>query len=307
MQKKTYFIKSIPKGFEGIYRGTDSHNKPVVGQTVEDILKTMQLQPNVDSFWLDTRICFSVLSTLYPTAFRPQGIIFTLRKKNSDMRYFGHDLLALVKNYEMFESSSAQNLSSLHQVYNNVLIEPTILDWQRHRSMAEVLFRAGNDKFQLEKEHKKPFTIQEAMMHLVNTIREKSGYQPLSADRIDKFQTNEVFSYQPVEINPVAIYADHKTSEAVGKAWKLAKANKVPFYGSLHSFLNEHLHNYSIEDSNDTWTMKTKSQIIEMLDKNQLIPGIQWVLDPEETIQDAMDLVNEGMKKNNIKIKKNLL
>lgn len=90
------------------------------------------------------------------------------------MRYFGHDLLALVQNYEMFENGDAQNLSSLHNVYKHALIDSTIVDWQRHRSMAEVLFRAGEDKCNLEKEHKRPFTIQEAMMHLVNIIREKS-------------------------------------------------------------------------------------------------------------------------------------
>lgn len=46
--------------------------------------------------------------------------------------------------------------------------------------------------------------------------------------------------------------------------------------------------------------MKTKSQIIEMIDKHSDLPGIEGVTDPEETIQSAKELVEEGMRKNNI-------
>lgn len=291
MDKKTYYIKSIPKGFEGVYNGTDQHTKPLIGQTVENILQTLQLQPNVVSFWLEKRICFSVLSTLYPHAFRPQGIIFTLREKNKDMRYFGHDLLALVKNFTEFDKDTAHNLSSLHNVYNDILVDADILNWERHRSMAEVLFRAWRDKYGLELEHQKPFTIQEAMMHLVNTIREHHGYAPLSAARIDKFQTNEVFSFEPVKIQPVAIYADSKESESKQKAFRIAQKYKLPYYESLWSFLEEHPHNYSIEDANDMRKMKVKSQIIEMIEWYHQGLGIP-ATDPEEKIQSAQDLVD---------------
>ena len=50
MDKKTYFIKSLPKSFHGIYHDTDKSGRPVIGQTVENILETFELQPNVRSF-----------------------------------------------------------------------------------------------------------------------------------------------------------------------------------------------------------------------------------------------------------------
>ena len=205
------------------------------------------------------------------------------------MTYIGHDLLALVKNYEEFDKDTAHNLSSLHNIYNDILIEPTILKADRHRSMADVLYGAGRDKYGIEISTGKKLTLQESMMDIVNAIRIDKGYKPLSAARIDKFQTNEVFSYSPVKIEPVAIYADRYDSDANQKAWKIAQRYKLPYYESLNSFLEENPHNYGIDDANDIRKMKVKSQIIEMM-HYYAKSGVN-IHDPQETVQSVSELI----------------
>ncbi|MCB9809145.1 hypothetical protein H6776_01975 [Candidatus Nomurabacteria bacterium] len=183
-------------------------------QSIEDMLEKETIRPNTLSFGVEERLSTTILSEKYTKSYRPQGLIFTTKKKPDYVMPFDLVVLSDVENVVVHYYRIKD---SIHFYYNHQLIE-------------------GFDRFIFKsfKSMVKKFPTPNNAWQAINEFREKNGYKKLAQTKKRLFQYNEAVFHSDVPITPIAIFGYKK--EARQKAKELG----LPYFRSVNEFLKNY-------------------------------------------------------------------
>lgn len=172
------------------------------------------IKPNTLSFGVDQRLSTTVLSDNYKKSYRPQGLIFTTKKKPDYIMPFDLVVLSDVDNVIVHYYRIKDNI---HFYYNHKLIE----------GFDNYIFKNFQAMIKM-------FPTPEDAWEAVNSFRKESGYKQLAKTKKRLFQYNEAVFHSDVDITPIAIFGYKK--EARVKAKELG----LEYFRSANEFLNKY-------------------------------------------------------------------
>jgi len=197
---ETYYVKSLdyvrhPK--EDIVTMTLDGKEKVQFQTVRDMVKRRLIAPNTASFGQQRRLSTTILDENYLTTYRPQGIIFHTEQKPDYVLPFDLGLLSTDNNpptrYYMIKKDVP-----LH--YNRQLIK----GWKKF------IFKNFEDL-------KQRFPTPQDAWEAANGFRISKGYKALPSDKHRFVDYNEAVFYNPVKIEPVALFGYRQNVREMAK------------------------------------------------------------------------------------------
>ena len=204
---KQFFAKSFEEDF---ILKTINKKKKEDFQSIQDILKTKNINLNTKSFGRERRLACSFLHKNYLKTYRSQGIIFQTNQKPDYIYPFDLVLLSDAKKIIVQYYRIKENL---HMYYNHKLI----LGFEKFvfKDIAGLLKRFPNlDIVQKE----------------VNKFRVEHGYNELPKQKHKLIEYNEVIFHKPVKIIPVAIFGYKKIAK------EIAKQHNLPHFTTAKNF-----------------------------------------------------------------------
>ncbi len=218
----TFYTKSFPEHFSGLHGQKDWNL--IISQTIDNIYKTLTIHPNIQSFWLPKRLSFSYLDNLYTNTYKKQGLIFELEDAEK-LEYFPFDLIVLSKNKTFLGNSFEEIAKNTQHLYQKHMIP-----WRERFENATYNEMIGRF-FYLMYWTSNIENVKKNIFNRINEFRTYKWYKPLMDTNTWLMWYNEVISYKPIKIKPLAVFWENNPTKDM---WK--KFN-IPIYPKAEDFL----------------------------------------------------------------------